>query len=397
MVRTTALGLMGAILVASVPVLAQDGEKPAQRVGESGIVRVEETVPRSKPFVPVAGLVTSDGHVLTFMDPTGQSMPVRVVTSLGRSREITGIANYLSSTHVILLTVDWKGEIPPALSLAEHGPGLSQPVTVTALNIEPTGGSSTFRAQRSDTQLISSLQLVNAETPDGLWGGGPVLDDTGRVVGLVNGFVMHAGIPVEPAVMSSGPASLKSLFGVPVELLAAAQRPLAADLTLDQWRAKQTQIGKGAQLCHDAYEAFLRSEFVESVQSARQSVSVDDRSSAGWAVLATILISIKSYDEALKAVSHATELDPSNLRIVYNKALALWSLGRLDDALSDTSRLVVESPNNKQFLVFHGMLLSQKKKTAEAIGFVERAAELDPKDSAIQELLKKLQSELKAK
>lgn len=394
--RRVAFGFLSVVLVSGAPAVGQDAPVAAKHLRESGIVRVQETPPKSEPAAPIPGIVTPDGRVLTFLGVMEGNAP-RVVTSAGRTCEITGVANYLSTGQVILLTVDWKGDVPPALTLAERGPERGQKVSVTALHVDPTKESCTFTAQNSAQRPKFGLELDSAGAPDGLWGGGAVFDDAGNVIGLVNAFAMHIGVPVDPAALTAGPLTSKVLFGVPVEFLAAAAKPRDAILTLEQWRTKKAEIDKAAKLCGDSQSAFLRNEFVESVRCARQSVALNDRSSAGWATLAHVLVKIRSFEEGLKAASRAVELDPCDLQHLYREAHALSALGRTDEALAKTERLVKLAPDEKQCVRLHGILLCQAKKSVEAIPFLERAVKLDPSDAPTREALALARAELKTK
>lgn len=394
MVRV-ALGLLCTVL-AGVPTVAQEANAPAKQAVESGIVRVQETRPRSEPALPVPGIVTPDGHVLTLMGAVSGNAPVRVVTSTGRACEITGVANYLSSVRVILFTVDWKGEVPPVLPLADRGAEVGQQVTLMALNMNAGAEPSTFRGKISEKRSSHGLELIDAATPDGIWGGGPAFNDAGQIVGLMGGFVLHVGVPLAAEGVRAGPQGSKLLNSVPVDFLTPAIKPLDAELTLEQWRAKEAEIDEAAKLCRDARDGFGRDEFVESLRCARRSVMLDDRSSAGWAMLSHILHKIGSFEEALKAASKAAELAPGDPQYVYRRAYVLLQMGRTDDALLETERLVARAPDRADFLHLHAVVLWQAKKPAAAIEVMERAAKLNPTNPKIQKFLEAARAELKA-
>ena len=79
------------------------------------------------------------------------------------------------------------------------------------------------------------------------------------------------------------------------------------------------------------------------------------------------------YNKALKLYDEALDCEPSYCRAHYNKALALWKLGRQKDAIAEITNLVRNAPDCAEAFFVMSLIKCQMHEIDEAFSYLETA------------------------
>lgn len=127
---------------------------------------------------------------------------------------------------------------------------------------------------------------------------------------------------------------------------------------------------------------FLRRDFQAARRKASALVQRFPLSAFAWRVLGASTPLAESADRALEALRIACDLDPDNVDVQLNLALALNELGRLDEADALYRSVLSTQPANYRALVNRGLLLAAKR-DPEAEALLRQARSLDAGDPRI--------------
>jgi len=127
--------------------------------------------------------------------------------------------------------------------------------------------------------------------------------------------------------------------------------------------------------------AFTAKDYPESVKQFRMAVEkAPQPSDIIWANLGRALDANKEYEEAEKAYVKAIELKPTESNYFVNMSLVQISQGNIDGATTSIEKAAALNPSNGGVAYYNlGATLINRNKPKEAITFLKRAVELDPK------------------
>jgi tetratricopeptide (TPR) repeat protein len=123
-----------------------------------------------------------------------------------------------------------------------------------------------------------------------------------------------------------------------------------------------------------ANELSERKEYLESVAEFQRALEIAPDPRA-WNGLGSVLESLKRYDEALDAYSHAIELEPNAGYLYRNRANRLVELGRLDEAERDIAKAVELEPDHAFTHARQGELALARGQFEDTLGHFQFAAE----------------------
>jgi predicted O-linked N-acetylglucosamine transferase (SPINDLY family) len=128
-------------------------------------------------------------------------------------------------------------------------------------------------------------------------------------------------------------------------------------------------------------EAFLAKRYREAERLAAAMVRRYPLCAFGWRVLAACQSPSAGGDEAMEVLRIACDLDPGNVDVRMNLGLALFELGRLDEAETLLREVLRTQPTNVRALVNLGLLLSARRDPAAEAMLVEarRLGSRDPR------------------
>lgn len=86
----------------------------------------------------------------------------------------------------------------------------------------------------------------------------------------------------------------------------------------------------------------------------------------------------QNFQQSIQDLTEGIKLDPSNENGYFNRSIAYYTMGRIDDALADYNEYLKYQPNNANVWYESGMILRSKKQNPEAIERLTRAIQLDP-------------------
>ena len=218
--------------------------------------------------------------------------------------------------------------------------------------------------QKAGNQVLINVQLINTETDSHLWA-------------------------------ESYTRTLDNIFGVEGEVAQKVADALKARLT-------PTEIARVANVPTTnaaAYDAFLQGTYYEdhyfipdstnkAVDYYRQAVSADPRFVLAWGRLANLLSDIARDSAsqadaagAKSALDHALALAPESPDVRMAQAWYLNYVKKdLDGAMAVFSTVARAQPNNAPALFGVGVMHAHKGQWEDALGFVQQAVALAPKD-----------------
>ena len=96
---------------------------------------------------------------------------------------------------------------------------------------------------------------------------------------------------------------------------------------------------------------------------------------------AKINLNIKKYEEALKQIDQAIELEPNNAEYHYIRSVVLWNKANYEDALSSANTFLQLEPNNAKYYNSRGVTLHDLTRYDDALNDKTKAIELEPNNA----------------
>jgi tetratricopeptide (TPR) repeat protein len=132
----------------------------------------------------------------------------------------------------------------------------------------------------------------------------------------------------------------------------------------------------------------------EGRQLLEQAIKLAPQVAAAHHSLGLLLIRQRQYPAAELSLQRAAELDPANSRYGYVYAVALNSLGKPQQALSELQRLLQQQPGNAELLNFALQITIKQQRWQEALLHAQTLLSLNPLDSGLQGLVQQLRQRL---
>lgn len=118
----------------------------------------------------------------------------------------------------------------------------------------------------------------------------------------------------------------------------------------------------------------------DAIAAARRALELDPRNQYGNYVLGGILAELGVHDEAISALSRVLEDDPTSAQARFWRAVSLDAFGSRSEAIRDLRILVNAKPDVPRYNFLLGKLLADSDQFREAVIFLRKAVDLDPKD-----------------
>jgi len=90
----------------------------------------------------------------------------------------------------------------------------------------------------------------------------------------------------------------------------------------------------------------------------------------------------RKYTDAITYYDKALQINSTDINVLYNKALALDNLGRLNEAITYYDKVLAIKPDDIDTLNNKGLALDSLGKHDEAISYYDKVLEIDPADIA---------------
>ena len=158
----------------------------------------------------------------------------------------------------------------------------------------------------------------------------------------------------------------------PEEAVRRAKEAVARALALDDELAEAHGVAGLIRFAFDFDWHGAEQELLKAIELSPGSADVHDH--YGW-----LLSSLERYDEALREVRRARELDP--LLIQSDVGTTLLRAGRIEEALEEARRAVAVAPGSTRCQSNLGWALILRGESAEGIAALERARALAPGDT----------------
>mmetsp|Transcript_21115 Transcript_21115/g.59029 ORF Transcript_21115/g.59029 Transcript_21115/m.59029 type:complete len:303 (-) Transcript_21115:162-1070(-) len=134
--------------------------------------------------------------------------------------------------------------------------------------------------------------------------------------------------------------------------------------------------------------ATVTSQGLQSNSAAEQRVG--GKTAEEWKSVGNEAVKQKDYAAAYDAYSKGLRAEPDHAMILSNRALCLEKLGRLEEAVADSTRCTVLRPDFVKAFIRAATLLQELRRPQEAFDVLQEA----PQNAEITQLLAKLPSEL---
>jgi len=195
----------------------------------------------------------------------------------------------------------------------------------------------------------------------------PILAAAGAVPLIALAIAAGQGVP-DAARLAWTIGILAALLGPAAALLGEArQRGYLRDLRRELVRAERD---------------LDREDFRGSVESYDRAIALTEKADAGadlpWYGKGASLILLGRYDEALRAIDRALDLNPRNEVAWVNKGNAYTKMGRLVDALRCFNAAIKVNPRYEVAWNNKGNALARLGRYEDALRCYERALEIDP-------------------
>ena len=270
--------------------------------------------------------------------------------------------------------------------------GLAGVVSLVILAIlAVTLGRRGTRPGRTDALLLTGGAIVSSSAPALHAAYGPMASVAGAaLLALATHrlwstearelLVAAAGVPlVALGVVAAQGHSFAASTAWTLGLLAAVPFPAAA--AAQELRARRTTARAHREITK-AERNIAREDYAGSVRDFDRAIALGARGLPGedlpWYGKGASLILLGRYDEALRAIDKALDLNPRNEVAWLNKGNALTKTGRLLDALRCFNAAIKVNPSYEVAWNNKGNTLARLGHLDEALMCYERALEIDP-------------------
>ncbi|GAB4490138.1 MAG: tetratricopeptide repeat protein [Saprospiraceae bacterium] len=87
---------------------------------------------------------------------------------------------------------------------------------------------------------------------------------------------------------------------------------------------------------------------------------------------------LRNFSQSIQDLTEGLKIDPTNDNGYFNRSIAYYSMGQIDNALADYNKYLEFNPYNADVLYESGMILRSKGKSQEAIERLTRAIQIKP-------------------
>ncbi len=126
---------------------------------------------------------------------------------------------------------------------------------------------------------------------------------------------------------------------------------------------------------------YNRCDYGHAIEFIKQAIALDTSCPDYYRVYCSCLNASGEYQEALSVSDEGLMLDPTHVRLMYERALALKALGKLDRAEDVTKYLLKKDPNNDSNHNLLATIYAEKSQLDEANLEFLKALELNPNNS----------------
>jgi len=127
--------------------------------------------------------------------------------------------------------------------------------------------------------------------------------------------------------------------------------------------------------------------YEEALRKLEEAINLDPNNARHYDLLGATLYKLERYEEALKAFEKAIELDSDNAEYHHSLGVTLYELKRYEEeeALKALEKATELELNNGRYHYSLGVMLHALKRYEEALTAIEKAIELDPDDARFME------------
>ena len=122
-------------------------------------------------------------------------------------------------------------------------------------------------------------------------------------------------------------------------------------------------------------------KYDEAIKALDKAIEIDPNDATAWNIKGVALDNQGKHDEAIKALDKALEIDPNDAAALHNKGWALNNFGKYDEAIQALDKAIEIDPNDASNWNSKGYALDHQGKYVEAIQALDKALEIDPNDA----------------
>ena len=112
-------------------------------------------------------------------------------------------------------------------------------------------------------------------------------------------------------------------------------------------------------------------------------IQASEDTAAYWFKLSNSLANGGQYEEAVKALNKAIELNPKDTEMWNNRGIVLFFLKRNKEAISSFEKATSLDPRNAEAWYNRGIVFCRLEKYEEAVDSLDKALEIDPQSAIV--------------
>jgi len=188
---------------------------------------------------------------------------------------------------------------------------------------------------------------------------------------------LHGSRPRRAAALAAALGLALACSGGSIEEIRALQDAGAYEESVDALRGILSREPDHAEASYRLGLALLRTgRTAQAVWPLKKASDTEEFGKTAGLVLASTLLMLQNYDEAIQVASRVLERDPENETALLTRANAALTVNRYDDALADGERLLATDPENLEALSLRAACLAKLGKAAEAEAAFDTTYEL---------------------
>ena len=141
------------------------------------------------------------------------------------------------------------------------------------------------------------------------------------------------------------------------------------------------------QLIEKGKNSIIEAKYDEAVKSLDKATDIDPKNRDAWYYKGLSFYNLQRYLEAVKSLDKATDIDPKNGDAWYYKGLSFYNLQRYLEAVKSLDKATDIDPKNRDAWYYKGLSFYNLQRYLEAVKSLDKATDIDPKNSKVMKKL----------
>ena len=156
--------------------------------------------------------------------------------------------------------------------------------------------------------------------------------------------------------------------------------------------SKQLKQDKIAVLIDKAKNSIIEAKYDEAVKFLDKATDIDPKNSDAWYYKGISFYNLQRYLEAVKSLDKATDIDPKNSDAWYYKGISFYNLQRYLEAVKSLDKATDIDPKKTYAWYYKGNAFYNLQRYPEAVKSFKVVRDIEPKNSKVLEKLHNIYS-----